>query len=63
MSSIIFETIIHLANGETETYYEHGDTPQAKEALQEKIKHYPNGRQELFQHGDGYLRDTPPDKF
>ena len=61
MSTLTFETIIHRANGEIEVYYEHADTPQALEILQERLERYPNGRQELFQHGDGYLRDTPPE--
>lgn len=63
MATLVFETIIHRADGETETYYEHGNTPQSLEVLQEKFERYPNGRQELFQHGDGYLRDVPPDRL
>ena len=60
MPTLTFETIIHRTNGEIEVYYEHGDTPQALEVLQEQFKRYPNRRKELFQHGDGCLRDTPP---
>ena len=62
MPALTFETIIHRADGEVEIYYEHGDTPQALEVLQERFKHYPDGRKELFQHGDGYLHDTPPEE-
>ena len=61
MPTLIFETIIHRTDGETEIYYQHGDTPQALEILKEQFKHHPNGRKELFQHGDGCLRDTPPE--
>ncbi len=61
MATLVFETIIHRASGETETYYERGDTPQSLEVLQEKFERYPSGKQELFQHGDGYLRDVPPE--
>ena len=60
MPTLTFETIIHFNNGKSEVYYEHGDTPQALEALHERAKDYPNGRKELFQHADGCLRDTPP---
>lgn len=60
MQTLILETVIHLADGKTEVYYERGETPHAIEVLQERLKYYPNGRKELFQHGDGLLRDTPP---
>ena len=60
MQTLTLETIIHLADGKVEVYHEHGDTPQAIEVLQERIEQYPNGRKELFQHGDGSLREIPP---
>ena len=56
----IFETVIHRTTGEVEVYYQHGDTPQSLAAIQEQLERYPTGRQELYQHGDGALRETPP---
>ena len=61
METLVLQTIIHRADGEVEVYYEHGDTPHSLEVLKERLKYYPNGKQELFQHGDGLLRDVPPE--
>ena len=55
-----FETIVYRTSGEVEVYYEHGDTPQRLAILQERLQRHPTGRQKLYQHGDGALRETPP---
>lgn len=57
---LVLETVIHRADGEVEVYYERGDTPQSFAALKEKLEDYPHGRKELYQHGDGFLRNYPP---
>ena len=54
-----FETIIHRANGEVEVYEQTGDTPQSLAVIRERLQQHPEGIEELFQRGDGFLYDTP----
>ncbi len=58
---LVLETVVYRADGEVETYCERGDTPHSLAVLKEKLENYPNGKKELYQHGDGFLRETPPD--